>query len=102
MNERELTPEEEERRRALYAEIDGVEAAEQALQNTAVMEYFSQVERQSIDRLLDCDLLDDEMRLKLTIVAQTTRKMRKFLEEKRDLRRFLEAELEALRGADDA
>ena len=99
---RDLTDDEIQRRQDLHAELESIAEAEQALQNSAIMDYFRAVEVQAIDALLDCDLLDDAMRLKLTVVAKTTRKMRQYLEEKRDLRRLVERELEALTGADDA
>lgn len=86
----------DERRLELGRELDVVGAAEQALQNSAVMEYFREVESQAIDALLNCDLLDDAMRLKLTVVAQQCRKLKEFLEQKRDLRRLIEDELNSL------
>lgn len=86
----------DERRLELGRELDVVGAAEQALQNSAVMAYFREVESQAIDALLNCDLLDDAMRLKLTVVAQQCRKLKEFLEQKRDLRRLIEDELNSL------
>lgn len=86
----------DDRRLELGRELDGVAAAEQALQNSAIMEYFRNVEQQAVDTLLNCDLLDDAMRLKLTVVAQQCRKMKEYLEQKRDLRALIEAELSAL------
>lgn len=86
----------DERRLELGRELDVVGAAEQALQNSAVMAYFREVESQAINALLDCSLLDDAMRLKLTVVAQQCRKLKEFLEQKRDLRRLIEDELNSL------
>ena len=63
------------------------------------MDYFRDVESQAIDALLNCDLLDDALRLKLTVVAQQCRKLREYLEQKRDLRALIEDELKALEGA---
>jgi hypothetical protein len=54
------------------------------------------VEQQAVDTLLDCDMLNDALRLKLTVVAQQCRKMKEYLEQKRDLRALIEAELSAL------
>ncbi|WP_287994344.1 hypothetical protein [Acidiphilium sp.] len=102
MSDRDLTDEEIARKAALQAELDSIGEAEAALQNSAITEYFNEVERRAVDTLLDCDMLDDAMRLKLTIVAQTTRKLRQYLHEKRDMRRFVEEEIKALTGADDA
>jgi len=86
----------DERRLALGRELDGIASAEQALSNNAVMDYFAEVERQAIDALLGCDMLNDELRLKLTVVAQQCRKLREYLEQKRDLRALIEDELKSL------
>lgn len=82
---------------ARQRELDVVAAAEQALQNSAVCQYFDEVEEQAIAQLLDCDVLNDELRLKLTIIAQTMRKLRSYLHETADMRRFVETEIEALK-----
>ena len=89
----------DDRRLGLGDELAGIEAAEAALGNAAVMDYFRDVESQAIDALLNCDLLDDALRLKLTVVAQQCRKLREYLEQKRDLRALIEDELKALEGA---
>lgn len=86
----------DERRLDLGRELAAVEAAEQALSNHAVMEYFRAAETQAIDALLSCDLLDDALRVKLTVVAQQCRKLKEYLEQKRDLRALIEEELKAL------
>ena len=87
----------EQRQRELGKELAGIEAAEQALKNSAIVDYFDTVEQQAVDALLNCDMLDDERRLKLTVVAQQCRKLKDFLHEKRDMRRIVESELELLK-----
>lgn len=93
-----MTKETDDRRLALGKELDSIAAAEQALMNDAITQYFDEVEKQAVDTLLGCDVLNDELRLKLTVIAQTVRKMNDFLHEKRDLRALVESELEALKG----
>lgn len=67
------------------------QAAQEALQNRAVMAYFEDVERKAIDALLGVDLAGDPATwLRLTTVAQTTRKLRTYLQEARDLREYAE------------
>ena len=92
-----MNEQDEQRQRELGKELASIEAAEQALQNSAIVEYFDTVEQQAIDALLNCDMLDDERRLKLTVIAQQVRKLKDFLHEKRDLRRMVESELELLK-----
>lgn len=93
-----MTDETDARRLAWGQELNLVLAAEQALSNDAIAQYFDEVEKQAVDTLLDCDVLNDELRLKLTVIAQTVRKMNDFLHEKRDLRALVESELQALKG----
>ncbi|GEM_PF-2118082 len=92
-----MNEQDEKRQLELGRELASIEAAEQALQNSAIVEYFDAVEKQAVDALLDCDMLDDERRLKLTVVAQQCRKLKDFLHDKRDLRRMVESELELLK-----
>ncbi|TNE58623.1 MAG: hypothetical protein EP341_03135 [Sphingomonadales bacterium] len=82
---------------ARQQELDVIAAAEQALQNSAVCRYFDEVEERAISQLLECDVLNDELRLKLTIIAQTMRKLRSYLRETADMRQFVETEIEALK-----
>lgn len=93
-----MTDETEARRLGLGRELDSIASAEQALMNDAITQYFDEVEKQAVDTLLNCDVLNDDLRLKLTVIAQTVRKMNDFLHEKRDLRALVESELQALKG----
>lgn len=82
---------------SLQQELDFIAAAEQARQNSAICQYFDEVEERAISQLLECDVLNDELRLKLTIIAQTMRKLRSYLHETADMRQFVETEIEALK-----
>lgn len=68
------------------AAVIRAEAAQQALQNVAVMAYFDEVERKAVDALLGADLgADPTLWLRLTTVAQTIRGLKRYLQEARDL-----------------
>ncbi len=82
-----------DKERALEAarlEMQISEAATEARKNTAVMAYFDSVEAAAIDAILECDALDDEARLKLTVVGQTVRSLKKYLLKAQDMREFVQ------------
>ena len=72
------------------------EAAQEAQRNEAVMAYFEGVETSAIDALLGCDVLDDAKRLRLTVVAQTVRQLKQFLNDARDMGGYAESMLAQL------
>jgi hypothetical protein len=87
---------EDDARAAHQAEVDLGEAAQQALQNQAVMAYFERAEQKAIDALLSVDLAGDPTTwLRLTTVAQTMRKLKEFLVGARDAGAFVSEILKA-------
>ncbi len=80
-------------------ELLEVAEAEAALANTAVMNYFEAVRAQAVDAMLNPAFDADEKTLWRTrATAQTVDGLLKYLEEKRDLRAFIEDEIKALEG----
>lgn len=81
-------------------ELLEVAEAEAALANTAVMSYFETVRAQAVDAMLNPTFDADETTLWRTrATAQTVDGLLKYLEEKRDLRAFIEDEIKALEGS---
>jgi hypothetical protein len=88
-----MTPEE---RAGHMAAVQLSQAAQQAQQNAAIVAYFDGVEAKAIDALLGCDVLDDTKRLRLTVVAQTVRQLRQYLNDTRDMGAYAEGLLKQL------
>lgn len=84
-------------RAAHHADIELSEAAQQALQNRAIMAYFEEAERKAVDVLLDVDLSGDPTTwLRLTTVAQTIRRMKQFLQDAREAGAYAEEQLKLM------
>lgn len=78
-------------------ELLEVAEAEAALENAAVMDYFRAVRAQAVDAMLNPAFDADETTLWRTrATAQTVDGLLKYLEEKRDLRAFIEDEIKSL------
>lgn len=78
-------------------ELLEVAEAEAALENAAVMDYFKEARAQALDAMLNPAFDADEQTLwRIRAVAQTVDKLFQYLEEKRDLRAFIEDEIKAL------
>ncbi len=78
-------------------ELLEVAEAEAALQSTAVMSYFKEARAQAVDAMLNPAFEADEKLLwRVRATAQTVDGLLKYLEEKRDMRAFIEDEIKAL------
>lgn len=78
-------------------ELLEVAEAEAALENAAVMDYFKEARAQAVDAMLNPAFEADEKLLwRVRATAQTVDGLLKYLEEKRDLRAFIEDEIKAL------
>ncbi len=78
-------------------ELLEVAEAEAALSNAAVMAYFKDARAQAVDAMLNPAFEADEKLLwRVRATAQTVDRLLKYLEEKRDLRAFIEDEIKAL------
>lgn len=78
-------------------ELLEVGVAEAALENTAVMDYFRSVRAQAVDAMLNPTFEADEKLLwRVRATAQTVDGLLKYLEEKRDMRAFIEDEIKSL------
>ena len=80
-------------------ELLEVSAAEAALENTAIMSYFEQVKEQALQAMLNPQLDADEKTLwRIRATAQVVFKLFSYLEEKRDMRRYIEDQIKSLEG----
>ena len=78
-------------------ELLEVAEAEAALSNAAVMSYFREARAQAVDAMLNPAFEADEKLLwRVRATAQTVDGLLKYLEEKRDLRAFIEDEIKSL------
>ena len=80
----------------LRTELLEIQDAEAIAANTAVMAYFKDVRERAVSAMLSPDFDADERTLwTLRVTAQTVDKFFEYLNEKRDMRAFVEAEIKA-------
>ena len=80
-------------------ELLEVSASEAALENTAIMSYFEQVKEKALEAMLNPQLDADEKVLwRVRATAQVVVKLFSYLEEKRDMRRYIEDQIKSLEG----
>lgn len=73
--------------------------AEAALQNPQIVAYFEQARATAVDAMLNPAFEADEKLLwRVRSTAQTVDRLFKYLNEKRDMRAFIEDEIKALEG----
>ncbi len=95
-----MTDNKEANLQAKRKELLEVAEAEAALQNTAVMSYFKEARAKAVNAMLNPAFEADEKLLwRVRATAQTVDGLLKYLEEKRDLRAFIEDEIKALEGS---
>ena len=80
----------------LRTELLEIQEAEAALANKAITDYFEQARAQALDAMLNPSLDADENTLwRIRAVAQTVDGLFKYLNEKRDMRAFVEERIQA-------
>lgn len=78
--------------------LESTEAAA-ILDNPLIMTYFRDVKDQMVDAMLDPKLdIDERTEWRLKVTAQVVSQFFKYLEQKRDLRAFIEDEINVLKG----